>query len=107
MVVYSTSFSGFSKNKPAGDYFNSARGDCIDECNRAVTVFGIMASASNSNATTTTLSGLINHNADQTTYSSITTPSLQGYSQDILVHHFYYSIINAASITLMGFIHGP
>jgi hypothetical protein len=57
MVVYSTSFSGFSKNKPGGDYFNLARGDYIDECNRAVTVFGIMASACNSNATTTTLSG--------------------------------------------------
>ena len=46
-----------------------------------------MASASNSNATTATLSGLINHNMDQTTYSNITTPSLQEYSQ--VIHHIY------------------
>jgi hypothetical protein len=64
MVVYSTSFSGFSKNKPGVDYFNLARGDYINECNRAVTIFGIMASASNSNATTTTLSGLLNHGSN-------------------------------------------
>ncbi len=87
MVVYSTSFSGFSKNKPGVDYFNLARGDYINECNRAVTIFGIMASASNSNATKTTLSGLLNHNMDQTTYSNITPCSLPGYSQ--VIHHFY------------------
>jgi hypothetical protein len=57
---YSTSFSGFNQNKPCVDYFNLASDD-----------------TSNSNATSTTLSGLINHNTDQTLNLNMITPSLQ------------------------------
>ena len=57
---YSTSFSGFNQNKPW--LFQLASDD-----------------TSNSNATSTTLSGLINHNTDQTLNLNMITPSLQRY----------------------------